>query len=175
MRSKAWTGLGLALVAGVVAFALVGGAAAHGGSNDFLRANLSGDKEVPGPGDPNGMGRAKVRVFPQQEKVCFRLRWEHIEAPTAAHIHVGSKREAGGVVVTLFMTSASPAEPPTLPETLTGVQGCSDMVSTEGTHFESNTQLLRSIKRHPGRYYVNVHNLDFPAGAIRGQLFRPQH
>ena len=74
------------------------------------------------------------------------------------------------------MTSASPAEPPPLPETLTGVQGCSDMVAIpEGSHFESNTQLLRNIKRRPGRYYVNVHNLDFPAGAIRGQLFRPQN
>ena len=79
MRTKA-TGLGLALVAGVVAFALVGGAAAHSPSDDFLRANLSGEKEVPGPGDPNGWGRAKVRVFPQREKVCFRLRWKHIEA-----------------------------------------------------------------------------------------------
>jgi hypothetical protein len=31
-------------------------------------------------------------------------------------------------------------------------------------------RLLMDIIQHPQDYYVNVHNADFPGGAIRGQL-----
>ncbi len=33
--------------------------------------------------------------------------------------------------------------------------------------------LLRAILRSPRDYYVNVHNADYPAGALRGQLHHP--
>ena len=103
--------------------------------------------------------------------MCFELRWEDIDAPTAAHIHFGPPDVAGPVVVTFFMTSAAPDQPPTLPETITGVSGRTEEVTVpEGAPFDSATDLLRYIKRLPREYYVNIHNLAFPAGAIRGQL-----
>src|SRR3712207_2088899 len=61
-----------------------------GGASDplaTLRAQLTGEKEVPGPGDENGSGTAVVKVF--RAKVCYILRVENIEDPTAAHIHLG--------------------------------------------------------------------------------------
>ena len=114
----------------------------------LLKANLKGKAEVPGPGDPDGRGKARVRVRPRAGRVCFRLRWRNIADPTAAHIHRGRRGEAGPVVVTLFEGEARR-------------RGC-----VEGL----DRDLLREIRRHPRRFYVNVHNAEFPNGAIRGQL-----
>jgi hypothetical protein len=120
-----------------------------------LHARLSGAAEA--PGDPNGAGSAVIRLNAPERRVCFHLSWTRIGAPTAAHIHEGAPGVAGPVVVGLF-ASASP-----LPDTIHSVGGCVSGVSRS---------LIRAIKDHPRHYYVNVHNVEFPAGAIRGQLHR---
>ena len=144
----------VAVAAVGMTFTAIGGAKhrgkARGHHGKLLKANLKGSAEVPGPGDPNGRGKARVRVRPRAGTVCFRLRWRNIADPTAAHIHRGRKGEAGPVVVTLFSGEADSA-------------GC---VTGQ------DADLLREIKRHPRRFYVNVHNAEFPDGAIRGQLKR---
>ena len=114
----------------------------------FLHAQMTGEQEVPGPGDPNGIGEAKVKVF--RGKVCYRLTAKRIAPATAAHIHKGRKGEAGPVVV--------PLKPPTDGSS----RGCVDI----------SRSLSKKLREHPGRYYVNVHNRPYPAGAIRGQLER---
>jgi hypothetical protein len=114
-----------------------------------LRAWMTGEKEVPGPGDPDGSGTAVVKVF--QKKVCYTLKVQKIQlVDLAAHIHLGLRDEAGPVVV--------PLEPP------------------EGGSSSACTAIPRALslelREHPSRYYVNVHNEKFPDGAIRGQLHR---
>ncbi len=42
-----------------------------GTSRGTLEASLTGEKEVPGPGDPNGRGEADVKVY--KAKVCYEL------------------------------------------------------------------------------------------------------
>jgi hypothetical protein len=113
-----------------------------------LETVMTGEKEVPGPGDPNGIGKAKVKVF--RAKVCYRLTAKRIAPATAAHIHRGVRGEAGPVVV--------PLKPPTDGSS----SGCKDI----------SRSLSKKLREHPGRYYVNVHNKPYPAGAIRGQLER---
>src|SRR4051794_28713686 len=121
----------------------------HHHKSKVLKANLKGANEVPGPGDTDGRGKAAIRVNAKKGKVCFRLRWKNIaEPPTKAHIHKGAKGVAGPVVVTLFDGTATN-------------KGCVSRL---------DATVLRNIKRHPRQYYVNVHNSDFPDGAIRGQL-----
>jgi hypothetical protein len=116
-----------------------------------LRAHLTGEKEVPGPGDPDGFGHAKLTVY--EAKLCYVLRVENIAPANAAHIHVGFRDEAGPVVVTLKAptdgSSSGCLQPP-----------------------EVSRALNLELKEHPRRYYVNVHNEPYPAGAIRGQLHR---
>jgi hypothetical protein len=117
------------------------------------QTRLKGANEVPGPGDEDGSGRAKVRINDSKGTVCFRLSWKDIGAPTAAHIHEWAAGEAGDPVVTFF-------EAP-LPETISGVNGCVEDLDSE---------LLDDIQKNPRSYYVNVHNGEFPGGALRGQL-----
>ena len=65
-----------------------------------------------------------------------------------AHIHVGAAGQPGPVVVNL--------DPPT--------RGFSANCTTV------DPALAGAIAATPGNYYVNVHNADFQAGAVRGQL-----
>ncbi|MGH2817412.1 MAG: CHRD domain-containing protein [Actinomycetota bacterium] len=148
----------LALVAGVI---LVSGAGAAGTRRV---ASLTGEQEVdPGPGDPDGTGRALFNLNVSRRRVCFNLSWRRIGAPTRAHIHEGRKGVAGGIVVTLFENGTDPDFVP-LPGTIRSVQGCARDVERA---------LIREIRDHPRRFYANIHNETFPAGAIRGQLRRP--
>jgi hypothetical protein len=74
-----------------------------------------------------------------------------------------------GPVVVLFFDVPEPPGAPVnmpplpLPDSISAVAGCKGDVAAS---------LTRDIRRHPAAYYVNVHNLEFPGGAIRGQLRR---
>jgi hypothetical protein len=117
-----------------------------------LIANMNGAKEVPGPGDSNGEGTADVTLKRQKQRVCFHIEYTDIATAIAGHIHKGRAGEAGPIKVTLFDT---PEPSP--------VDGCVGDVSK---------RLIGRIAEHPRRFYVNLHNLAFPDGAIRGQLKR---
>ena len=154
-RRVAATMLAVALAAGLTLLAVPGAAAS--GKATVLTASLRGAREVPGPGDPDGRGRAVVRLV--GGKACFVLRWSGISAPTAAHIHTGRAGIAGPVAVLFFEPGRNAAS---LPDTLNAVAGC----------VEVNRDLARAIAASPRDWYVNVHTADFPNGAIRGQLRR---
>ena len=121
----------------------------EGGRLATLKAQLTGEKEVPGPGDPDGIGTAVVKVYRAQ--VFFTLTVENIAPANASHIHLGLRDEAGPVVASL--------EPP---PTDGSSSACVDIPRA----------LSLELREHPSRYYVNVHNEEFPLGAIRGQLHR---
>lgn len=111
---------------------------------------MTGDAERPGPGDPDGTGTAVLRLNPGQEEVCFTLMVADIQLPAiGAHIHVGDVDSPGPVVVPL-----------TAPDAGGTSSGC----------VSADRDLVRAILRSPEAYYVNVHSVDFPAGAVRGQL-----
>ncbi len=136
-----------ALVLAVVMIAAVPVVAA---ARANLEASLTGEKEVPDPGDPNGRGEADVKVF--REEVCYELTFKGIAPATAAHIHEGRKGVAGPIVVPLFERPNNPVE--------RHISRCVDI----------SRSLSEALREHPGRYYVNVHNRPYPDGAIRGQL-----
>jgi hypothetical protein len=114
-----------------------------------LKADLTGANEIPGPGDPDGTGSARLRLNQGQERICYRLEVSGIAAATAAHIHRGSAGVAGPIVVTLAAPGAD------------GIaEGC---VSVD-------RELVKAIRKNADAYYVNVHNAAYMDGAVRGQL-----
>jgi len=126
---------------------LVRAARSHG---EALPAGVGslGAVEVPGSGDPDGTGFAAVTVNPGQGLVCYELSVSGIAPATGAHIHEAPFGEAGDVVVGL--------KPPTDGSS----SGCVDVGRT----------LAKEILQDPADYYVNVHNKEYEAGALRGQL-----
>jgi hypothetical protein len=110
---------------------------------------MTGEEEVPGPGDPDGSGSAVIEVYKAQ--VHFTLTVENIAPATEAHIHLGLRGEAGPIVAPLMP-----------PPTGGSSSACVDIPRA----------LSLELTEHPGRYYVNVHNRPYPEGAIRGQLHK---
>jgi hypothetical protein len=110
-----------------------------------LSTVMTGAVEVPGPGDPDGRGFFVAVV--KGDKLCYAIAADKIAPATAAHIHVGAVGVAGPVVV--------PLQPP-------------NKVAAECV--KPAADVLAAIVETPSNYYVNVHNAEFPAGAIRGQL-----
>jgi len=113
-----------------------------------LTATLTGAAEVPGPGDTDGGGSAVITLNQGQNEVCFELTVSNIAAATLAHIHSGAAGVAGPVVVTLT------------PPTEGSSKGC----------VSAGADQIKDIRQNPQNFYVNVHNADFPDGAVRGQL-----
>jgi hypothetical protein len=138
-----------ALLAGALATtALVAGpvTAAEGSGRPFTTA-LTGAAEVPRPGDPDGTGTARLRVNPGTGSICVVLSVADIAPATAAHVHEAPAGVAGPVVLPL----AAPSD------------GSSSTCVV-------NRALAQEINKDPAGYYVNVHNSEFPGGALRGQL-----
>ena len=117
------------------------------GGRKFTTA-LTGAAEVPISGDPDGSGTATITLNHGQGEVCWEITVSGIAPTFAAHIHAAPAGVPGGVVV--------PLSPPT--------SGSSSGCTT------ADPDLIKAIIQNPEQYYVNVHNADFPGGALRGQL-----
>ncbi len=123
-------------------------AAGSGASVKTLKASLTGSAEAPGPGAPGATGSATLTLNTTTGRVCwtFSALKNLGGAPNAAHIHKGKVGKPGAVVVPLGATYRR--------------QGCT----------MATAALVQQIVAHPGRYYVNIHNVAYAAGALRGQL-----
>ena len=113
-----------------------------------MTIQLSGGAEAPGPGDTDGSGEAKLTMNHDKGEICYDITVNNIQEVTAAHIHVGAAGKSGAPKVT-FKKAADGAW-----------KGCA----------AADKALLNDFMQNPGNFYVNVHNKEFPNGALRGQL-----
>lgn len=121
------------------------------GTAASLKATLSGDQEVPGPGANPAVGAALVDIA--GTKVCSDLTATMGEKPTKAHIHQGAKGASGAPVVDL-MPAFNPGE----------------AAFTSKTCVETTPDIAARLIADPAGYYVNIHSDAHPDGAMRGQL-----
>ena len=132
-----------------LAAALVGALAVTGpvaAAETTLTATLSGGMGT----DTDGSGSATVVLDPDAGTACWKMAVMSIAPVTVSHIHEGAEGVSGGVVVDLDLDGFE-----------TTSEGCTTGVAAA---------TLQAIIANPAGYYVNVHNADFPGGAIRGQL-----
>ncbi len=142
----------IAALAFAVTAALVGHAAPASAADATLVAYMTGAAERPGPGDPDGIGRAVITIDDEANQICVYTQFANVAAPlTGYHIHLAPPTSAGPVVIALAIPQSSPGQ----------VVDCRTV---------ENEALLDNIAANPGQYYVNLHNQEFPGGAIRGQL-----
>ena len=146
----------LAAAASLAMAVTTGTAQADGSGRDVLHAKLTGAAEVPGPGDPDGVGKARVyNDKDEPDIICVDLRVRDINRATAAHIHEAPVGVAGPVVVTLTAPIGGRS------------RACAVAGPVVGVTPEA---VVADILANPQDYYVNVHNSAFPGGAVRGQL-----
>ena len=106
-----------------------------------------------GVGDTDGSGTGSITVNVGQDRVCWEFTHSNIAVPNRGHIHKAPAGSNGGIVVDFFNVDPTAAGPLT---------GC--------TTAPLGKDLLKDIIQNPSAYYLNLHNADFPPGAIRGQL-----
>jgi hypothetical protein len=135
-----------ALAVGAVA---IGDASPARAERRALHAFMTGAKEAPGPGDPDGFGAAGFLINTDTGRICYVLTVARIDPANAAHIHQAPPGQPGPVVVALQPTNAN------------GFRAACTTAAPA---------LAKAIAANPGVYYVNVHNAAFQNGAVRGQL-----
>jgi hypothetical protein len=114
----------------------------------LLGANEVNDAGVANQGDPDGSGDATVRLIPSREKICYTLTVSGIAPATMAHIHKAPAGQNGPIFKALKAPTDGSSE------------GCARL----------SRKKIKMINNNPEGFYVNVHNEDFPNGALRGQL-----
>ena len=142
----------VAALAAVAVIALPASGTAPPGSAFF--AKLDGEHGPAPDADPDGYGTFSGGL--RGTSFCYGYTVFKIGNPTAAHIHVGGPNVDGGIRVGLQIPAS-------------GLSGSRAACTT------LTTAQANAIRTNPGGHYINVHNGEYPAGAVRGQLGTHDH
>jgi hypothetical protein len=107
--------------------------------------SMKGSNEVP-KGAPNGSATAVITIKTSNQ-VCWAFtNLKNVTAPKVDHIHKGPAGASGSIVIPLGAAYKA--------------SGCVPASAT----------LLSQIESNPSGFYVNIHNVAYPQGVVRGQL-----
>lgn len=166
-------GFHVLIASGLLSVAVWAPHALAGHTNVVLESELNGREEVSTDannkgiaGSPNARGRAYVfGIDGDPTTLCYALvdikRLAELDrAPgngRAAHIHEGARGSSGPVVANLAWPQDGQAA-----DCLTEGE--------EGKFPAGEPGIVHRILDNPQNFYINIHNSEYPQGAIRGQL-----
>jgi hypothetical protein len=142
-------------------------------SGTRLRATLRGFNETPANSTP-ATGTFRAIISEDQMSITFELNYSGLVADSLfAHIHLGQKNVAGGVMIFFCDNSNPPHSPrscPTRGGMVTGTVTAADVIgpAAQGISPSEFSKVIEAIRS--GVTYVNVHSVNFPPGEIRGQV-----
>jgi hypothetical protein len=143
-------------------------------SADILDADLSGFNEVPTLSSP-ASADFHARINKAETEIQYELKYSGFEtAVTQAHLHLGKRAVAGGVMVFLCtnLGNGPPGTPacPTPSGTVTGTLTSAGVVgpAAQGIAPGEFAEVVRAIRN--GAAYANVHSVAFPGGEVRDQV-----
>jgi hypothetical protein len=143
--------------------------AQNGGRSNHVTAILNGFQEGPSI-VTTGNGTLDLRIDTEANTIDYELTYSDLEGgpASAAHIHIGSRAENGGV--SAFLCGGSKPPCPGASGTISGVITPADVVgpAVQGVEPGSFAELVQAIRA--GHTYANVHNARWPGGEIRGQI-----
>lgn len=139
------------------------------GRNGEFRASLNGYNERPLSISTRGHGDFQARLT-SASMLQYSLTISDLEGgvASAAHIHLGQRAVAGGVIAFLCGGGGKPACP--VSGTVTGTITPADVIGPAGQGIAAGefAELIRAMRA--GATYANVHNATYPPGEIRGQI-----
>jgi hypothetical protein len=142
-----------------------------------VQADLNGYQETPSV-STRGFGTFEATIDDEADTITYELTYAGLQGVvTAAHIHLGQRRQAGGVSV--FLCGGGDKGPCPQAGTVTGVIDRLDVIgpATQGIEPTEIEELVAAIR--VGHTYANVHSSNqptdppirgFPGGEIRGQI-----
>jgi hypothetical protein len=157
-RRRGLTAAIVLMLVAALGLSVVGGATGAKKKKKVVKATatLNGANEVP-PADPDGTGTADFKLKRKKGrpngKVCFDVSFQNIGAPHVAHIHPGAAGVNGPPFIFLF-------------ESTTG----GTFTSPQSDCVKAPKSQVKQVSKNPDQFYINIHNEEFPDGAIRGQL-----
>lgn len=129
--------------------ALLVGAPAAAQAAPGTTVHLAGANEFPPNASP-ATGHFTYQL--KGQRLCYNLAVADLSAGvTGAHVHAAPAGSNGGIVIPLTVEMG---------ETAFVTDACVDV----------DKALIKSIRRTPEQYYVNVHSSAIPSGEIRAQL-----
>jgi hypothetical protein len=113
--------------------------------------NFDGAQEVPGPGDPDGSATGTITLDSVTGAISWSITYANIVTPSDFHIHGPAP---AGSMATVFI----------------GLGAATTVLGTLTNSIVADPAKVAQVVGDPTNFYVNIHNEQFLAGAVRDQL-----